>query len=334
MEVIKLRDIGTTIWNQYIKQLEGSSFFYLAENIAFQIEYAKHIIANESFVGVVDKKPVLAACVYIYESEQGDRSISWGGRYCSAPIIDQRLDYDKQEKYIKFAMNYIDEISEKYHCSKTYFKFEPIANAFHQCKILNYNYLIKYGFHDTSSLTQVLDLREDLENIYRDIRKGHKSDIKKGKEYQIVFYDQTNVTEQMLDLYREIYEYDAGMVTRNSELSYHYYKFIKAGYGAIGFAKNENGIVAVIIATYCNGMAYYSSYAEKTDCLNGKPVGHVLQWELIQYLKRKGIQFYELGEQIFGEYEKGTEEAKLVNISRFKRGFGGYTVPMFRGVKG
>ena len=54
---------------------------------------------------------------------------------------------------------------------------------------------------------------------------------------------------------------------------------------------------------------------------------------MIKYLKAHEIEFYEMGEQIFGKYEKGTEEEKLVNISTYKREFGGYTVPVFRGIK-
>lgn len=333
MEVIKFNDMNSLDWNQYMDQLEGSSFAYLAENILFQIEYAKNVIANESFVLMENKKIVGIACIYIYQNEKKERNISWGGRYCPAPIVNQQLDYKSQEKYVKSIMKKVDEIAQEYQCKNCYLKFEPIANAENQCKILNYNYLMKYDYKDQTVLTQILDIRESLDTLYGEVRKGHKSDIKKGEEYEIEFYDKENITEEKVRLYREIYESDAGMVTRNSEMWYHYYKFVKHGYGVIGFAKKEEKYVAVIIVTYYKNMAYYSSYAELTDELNGRPVGHVLQWKTIQYLKEQGIEFYEIGEQVFGNYERGTEEAKLVNISNFKRGFGGYTVPNFMGVK-
>lgn len=332
MEVLRYKDIEKTLWNKYIEECEGSSFAYLSDNIEFQTEYAEKIIANESCIGVVDKQVVFILCAYIHESKEV-RTISWGGRCCPAPIINQKLDYKNQEKYSKLVMEEIEKIAEQYNCKKLLFKFEPIGNALHQCKLLNYNYLVKYGYNDTSLLTQIIDLRQNEKELYSEIRKGHKSDIKKGKDYILCFYNQENITEKEIELYREIYEYDAGMVTRNSEMYYSYYEFVKAGHGILAVAYKENSPVAVMIVTKFKNMAYYSSYAEKTDCLDGKPVGHVLQWEMMKYLKEAGIDFYEIGEQVFGQYEKGTEEAKLVNISNFKRGFGGYTVPMYRGQK-
>ena len=140
MDVIKFCEIDSMSWNRYMEELEGSSFSYLAENMMFQIEYAKNIIANESFIIIVDKLIMGAACIYIYEDEKKQRSVSWGGRYCPAPIINQQLDYKNQEKYMKIIMKKIEEIEKEYQCKRSYLKFEPIANATHQCKILNYNF--------------------------------------------------------------------------------------------------------------------------------------------------------------------------------------------------
>lgn len=43
------------------------------------------------------------------------------------------------------------------------------------------------------------------------------------------------------------------------------------------------------------------------------------------------MEFYNIGEQVFEKSEKVSE--KEVNISLFKRGFGGYTVSSFSGEK-
>lgn len=334
MDTLKMTDIGKEKWEEYLNKIEGSSFCYTAQNAYFQIEYAEHVIANESFIGIQDNQPLVVANVYIYEDEKGVRSISWGKRYCPAPIVDQRLPYAKQEKYIKWAMKEIEKIKETYQCREIYLKFEPIANAHHQCKVLNYNYLIKYGYEDSSSLTQVLDLRRSVDELRGEVTQNHRRNIKKVKDkFTFEFYDSKNVTEEILQLYRSIYEYDAGRVTRNSEMTHHYYQFAKDGNAIVGLAKYNQEYVAVVVCTMYKNMAYYSSYAEKADMTDGNAPGHILHWETIKYLKEHGIDFYEMGEQVFGEYPKGTEEEKLVNISKFKRGFGGYTVPMFRGRK-
>ena len=168
--------------------------------------------------------------------------------------------------------------------------------------------------------------------LFSDIRKGHKSDIKKA-DYSITFFDKENITEDVIKEYRRIYECDAGMVTRNSQMSHHYLKFVQDGNGLVGIAKKGHENVAVIIVTLYKDTAYYSSYAELTDKLEHISVGHVLQWETILELKKRGIAFYEIGEQVFGKTHYSDPDKKLINISRFKRGFGGYTVPFYRGIK-
>lgn len=332
MDKIRMKDISAEVWNQLLDKIKGASFAYTAESILFQITYANLVIANESYIMMRDKKPIACVCLYITENKN-ERTISWNGRYCPALLIDHDLSYKTQEKVCKEIMEDIQQIEENYACIKTMFKFEPIGNPEHLCKIENYNYLIKYGYNDTSSLTQVLDLRLDQETLYQEVTQNHKRGIKKGLKYEIEFLDKDSVTLEDVKEYKDIYEYDAGMVTRNSELWEQYYMFIKAGFGILGFAKKDGKRVATVIVTKYKNTAYYSSYAEKTDCLDGITVGHKLHWEMILYLKKHGIKFYEMGEQVFGNYPKGTEDAKLVNISKFKRGFGGYTVPIFRGIK-
>ena len=54
---------------------------------------------------------------------------------------------------------------------------------------------------------------------------------------------------------------------------------------------------------------------------------------MIKYLKKIGVQFYEMGEQVFGNTHYASYDQKLINISTFKREFGGYTIEEFRGVK-
>jgi len=43
--------------------------------------------------------------------------------------------------------------------------------------------------------------------------------------------------------------------------------------------------------------------------------------------------FYEIGWQNYGHTMSDAPSIKEINISKFKRGFGGFTVPLFRGEK-
>lgn len=333
MEFIKFESLGRDAWDAYIDQIQGATFAYTAVNIEFELDFSEKKIQNESFLAIQDNHPIAVVILYFETNSAGETTSGWSGHYCKAPYVTSGISLKLREKYIKEIMLYIDKMADEYHCKHRNFAMDPLCNPEQRDKLYNYNYFMKYGYKEELGLSQILDLRQSEKELYAEIRKGHKSDIKRGKKYEIELYDNKNMTEDKIELYRKIYEEDAGRVTRNSQMYMHYYAFIKEKKAVIAFAKVEEEYVGVLIATFYKDTAYYSSYAERTERLEGVPVGHALQWEIIKYLKEHGIAFYEMGEQVFGTYEKGTEEAKLVNISAYKRGFGGYTVPVFKGKK-
>lgn len=332
MEYVRYADLTECEWNRYIDEIKGITFNYTAEKIAFDFEYSRSITANESFLAFENKKPVAAAEIFV-ETFEDDIQISWNGGYCLAPYIDAGLDYKVQERIAGKLMEYMDGIAAEHQCRKIMLREDPLGNPGQKSAFYNYNYLLKYGYLDRSSLTQVIDLRQSKEKLFSDIRKGHKSDIKRGKIYDIKIHDGHDTTDRMIELYKEIYEKDAGKVTRNSELYRHYLTFIKNGKGLIAFGSIGGREAGVAIVTIYKNTAYYSSYGELETELGKIPIGHILQWEIINYLKDKGIEFYEIGEQVFGKTHYSESDRKLINISSFKRGFGGYTVPFWRGIK-
>ena len=333
MKYVRYAEIERNVWDSFINKMEKCPFNYTSDKIEFDVEYSQRIIANESFVLQEGKRILAVAAIYIEEDGEGNRQISWNGRYCLGPYIEESLNYQKQEKYGKEVAEYIDLIAEQYKCKEIWLRLDPLSNPRQSNTFYNYNFLLKYGYIDNSSLTQLIDLRKTQKDLYADIRKGHKSDIKKGQRYEIEIYDASNITEEQIELYKSIYELDAGKVTRNSELYMHYFYFIQNGLGALALAKYEEKYVAVMIVTFFQKTAYYSSYGELTEQLEGIPVGHAMQWKMMQYLKDRGIESYELGEQVFGNTHYSCQDKKLIDISNYKRGFGGYTVPFWRGRK-
>lgn len=332
MEYVKFSDISASEWNQNIEKINGITFNYTAQWLSFCLEYSTSITANESFLALENGKPVAAAIIFIEEVSR-ECQISWNGSYCQAPYIDNGLEYRVQERSAKRILSYIDGLAERYQCTKIMLKADPLGNPRQRTTFYNYNFLLKHGYLDESGMTQLIDLRKGREGLYADIRKGHKSDLKKGRIYDIQIYGQDNMAESLIERYREIYEKDAGRVTRNSELYRYYLDFIQCGMGLAAFARKEGEEVGVALVTMYKNTAYYSSYAELTAKLNHVPVGHILQWEIINYLKDHGISFYEMGEQVYGKTHYAVPEEKVIKISNFKRGFGGYTVPFWRAVK-
>lgn len=334
MEYIKYTELSEKNWDEWIQKLSDCPFNFTSAKIAFDTEYSVTLLANESFLLKEGKRLLAAAVVYVEEGPEGKRRISWNGSYCPGIVIDTSLSYQEQERYGKLLLGRIDALAEKYCCCEIWLRSDPLINFQQKNPFFNYNYLLKYNYMDNSSLTQLIDLRKEEKELYADVRKGHKSDIKKGdKKYTVDIYDRETITGEEIEWYRRIYEADAGKVTRNSQLYLYYLRFIQAGMGVLAIARLQDEPVAVMIVTFFHKTAYYSSYGELTDCLEGVPAGHSMQWRMIRYLKSIGIESYEIGEQVFGDTHYSSPEQKLKDISRFKRGFGGYTVPFWRGRK-
>lgn len=334
MKILKYIDTEKHVWDKYIEMLRGCPYTYCTYWHDFQKEYVENkLMADESYMVIQDEMPLIVVKAFVEKRNDGFLYIGWDNGFVEAPFVNVELPYLRQDKLIKEAMIMLEEFALKYGCKKSMLKFDVLSNPRFEHFIYNYNWLSKYEFLDYSSFSQVLDLTKTEEELKHDFRKGTKSEIKKGKCLKIVLKDYSNITTQDILDCKEIYEYDAGRTTRTSELLLYYHCLIKNNMGLLAFAELNGRRIATIICVFYHSRGYYLLYAEKTDQAEKTSPGYWLQYQIIMELKRRGIAFYDIGEQVFGKTHWGLPEPKEKNISLFKRGFGGYTVPMFRGIK-
>ena len=63
------------------------------------------------------------------------------------------------------------------------------------------------------------------------------------------------------------------------------------------------------------------------------PGGHAIIWQAIKYFKENNYKYFELGWQYYGNQLLDYPSEKVKMISYFKRGFGGSSYPLYRGIK-
>ena len=175
-------------------------------------------------------------------------------------------------------------------------------------KSIHVNSNIK-SYLNTSGYTCVLD----LDNMKPS--KGHKSAIKKGEKY--LKYDIVYEIDEFKKDYFEI----AGKVTRPEKTFELLEEWIKLGFGILLKAKFEGKIAGYIYVIYYNNYAYYFMSATFPE-FKEYNVSHYLQSIAFNILRKKGIMRYELGEQVYNNLNTQSTEKEL-NISKFKRSFGG-----------
>ena len=190
------------------------------------------------------------------------------------------------------------------------------------------NPFIRYGYIDLPYQTQIIDLRNNLEYLWDNIRKGHKSDIKKAANIiKVNIWNSENISVGKFRQYQALHQKDARRVTRSQKTFDLMYDWCRIGEAILVEAVfNNKSVGFALVIVYKEG-AYYGSACKDPEH-NKLPVSHLIQWEIIKYLKNCSISFYDIGIQDYSlQWFKPSSE-KDVNISIFKRGFGGTTVPL------
>ena len=109
-------------------------------------------------------------------------------------------------------------------------------------------------------------------------------------------------------------------------------KWIKKGNGIIIIAFLEDRPVGGIYTLLYKNGAYYGISANHPD-YKYLPISHSIQWEMIKWLRYNRYKYYELGYQYFSPQPYSNPTQKEIEISLFKRHFGGYTLIHYRGIK-
>lgn len=307
-------------WDQWNKLIDARnlSHRYLAINLKHNLTFLENFHSDKSFVYLENNEPL--ACVFLpIEKDGNNLSISFKGGYVDAPVsFDTRIQ--------KKIFTIIDEIAEKNKVTKIKFAIDVLSGD-------NYNYLIKYGYLDSSILTYIFDLSRDL---LESCRRGHKCDIKKiikDEKFKIFFVDKDNPSKELFKEYVRLHHKCSGRITRPQITFDIQFEKIKADCAFLVGLEYEKKNIAFVYFEYNADKAIYASAADDPD-YDKLPLYHILIFRAMEYLKEKEVRVVDTGQPScpspqFDYYI----DKKQTNIALFKRGFGGYFKENFRGIK-
>jgi hypothetical protein len=154
----------------------------------------------------------------------------------------------------------------------------------------NSRFLLSKGYQYNLYLTQVICLKEAIKVLRHNLRKSYKS-LVNSFDYQ----------KGTIDDFRQIHK------------EYH-------GYTRSDKSWDVQRKMDTVIYTDRARISGVMFYANKYWAYYASSAGtaHALIWRAMLELKRKGVLFCEMGEQVW-------DDTKLGNIANFKRGFGGKT---------
>lgn len=265
------------------------------------------------------------------EREHGQQKVfefSFGGSHCWAPALAKDMQMEKRAKVLKVVFQHIDELAHKHDVVRVAFKLSPLSASFGANGLSFISDLLRFGYADVSLATQIVDLSLSEKQLLGAMSKGHRADIMRGrKSLTVHVFDRNRIEAETFEKYRLMHHKAAGRITRPRITFKMMYDWIAQGNAVLLGAETGGEFVGFLYALLYKEGAYYASGANDPDRTR-EPIGHALQWQAIQWLKDHGYRYYEIGMQQFGVQPYDFPSEKDLNIARFKRGFGGLTLPL------
>ncbi len=315
-------------WSKFVSNNNQSTWAYLPKRIKFYKYYLKDKIKEDlSFIIVMGEKPI-CICLLFLECKDGMKSFTFANGYLKAPLFDDHLGYRAKKKVEKLCFSKINELAKVKKVSKVMLSFDPLSDQY------SFNPLVIYGYLDSSIHTSVIDLEIPEEHIWSKIRKSYRSLINQGnKTFKIVIVDYANLDFDIFTMHRELHFKSAGLVTRSLKTWDIQFDMIKDDNACLIGLVFDSQFVAFSYFVHCNKKAYYGNSSDDPDCKFNIPFEHTITWSAIRYYKSRRFKKLETGLQQFGHQIFDHPTKKDLNISFFKRGFGGHIIPVHRGIK-
>lgn len=333
MEIVPLTKNLNSKWNRFCLGSDEAWFWHTIDWIDYLLIYGLSDQTKSLSFFIVDSKEILAVCPLLISQNKKVKEIFCRGFSLDSPALSNKLNKKRRLEILKMSFNHVDKIAKEYRVARSVFKISPETKNFLSSRKIPFNFLDTFGFINTSGYTKILDLLKSESELWSDIKKKQRYEINKAKRYfRVKILTNKNITLKIIKQYQTLHQKAAGRKTRPNKTFLLMLSWIKKRRAILlNCLLKDKPIGFVLINIYKNS-AYYHSACNHPKFIK-KPIGHLLQWEAIRWLKNNGFQFYNIGEQKITSQIYSLPTEKEINISYFKGSFGGRTYPFYIGEK-
>ncbi|PIR74183.1 MAG: hypothetical protein COU35_03945 [Candidatus Magasanikbacteria bacterium CG10_big_fil_rev_8_21_14_0_10_47_10] len=333
MNIESLKRQRYSQWDDLCNKSNDAWFWHTSGGLQYQLAYAAPFEpVDRSFVVVHDGQ-IVGGIPLIEMSEQGTRVFGLNGQPGPNPIFAPLLGDKQKKKAQKMLFEELDGLATDHGVKRCAVSYSPLMLCASERNTLKANPLVQFGFLDTSWISQCMLLDAPLDSLKKGIRHGHQYDLKRGeKVLRTEIFDASVLTRDIYVQYENLHEKAAGRKTRSSLTFDMMENFIRDRNAfLIGAKQGENWVGFAYFYIY-NKHAYLGSACNDPDA-STLPIAHCIQWAAIEYMHRQQVSSYEVGWQDYGPTLLSVPSQKEIDISKFKRGFGGEPVTVFAGEK-
>ncbi len=336
MEIVPLTPRSYADWNGFCEQSSEAWFWHTTDwldyNLGYRPERKPRLL---SFLCKEGKRVLAAVPLILEEHEQFGRVwrfFTMGGNPLAAPALSDALSEAQRENLLDVIFQTIDELAAELDVAYARYRLFPLARRRLEPKYAPANFLLKYGYLDCTTNTQLIDLRLSERALLEGVRRNHQRSIEKARSlFRIRFHQGAELPLEKIDEYRLLHAKDAGRVTRPKATFDLMGEWMRRGRGFMTEAYTPEGrSVGFELYAIFQKAAYGLSVCNEPE-LEHWPIRHLVEWESIRHMRSLGVEFYDIGMQHYSALPYDFPEKKNSDISLFKRGFGGVEVPSFCG---
>lgn len=260
-------------------------------------------------IGFLDSKNLIGVCtIIVIHARRGNYFHLRHG-----PIL---VDF---EKYFDICIQEIKKIAQEKKVSFLRVSpFFPIAE-------ISEDFFVKRGYISSpihkmdAEICWVLDTTKSLEDILKEMRKSHRYLVRKAQTMRISIIKSTKTTDntQFLELYNDLAQ--RKHFIPHAGIQEEFDVFVRDNQASLFLARYDNKIIAGALVIFLEKMAIYHHAASRA-AYRTIPASYLLQWEIIQEVKKRKIPLYNFWGVVS---ESDSKRHPWQGLSLFKKGFGG-----------
>ena len=321
MNVVRATDAAfAPLWQRLFSEDNFQQPLLTNLDVEYSKEYAKESrFTDVSFVTEENGAPLMGVRAAIREHPDSRKELSGFGRhivFLEAPMhhAPQR---DGSAGLVREELQNILQAHEK--IPALFLELRPTLSPVSRL-------LLDSGAKAAARFSQSIDLSAPEADLRSQIRKSYKSLINWGtKNLKLRLLHHTNITAEAMEQFRQLHVEVAGRETRSPRSWELQLETIRQKEAFVVLGELDGTVVTAALFMHSPKYCYYGVSASKRELFE-KPLGHAVLWTAILEAKKIGCGHFELGEQLFPNQGNPPPTPKELNISAFKKGFGGETV--------
>jgi len=309
-------------WAEVLLSGTTDNCFFDVDTIDYFEEYFKNNIHLENLSQVVfqNSQPV-AVIVLEIDNDPENKVITSNGGFIRPPVYLRELPRKVLKKINQSLLSYIDYlVGKQFKCCFGYEFDNDGCSDWYVALVTKYK--IKEVVHNL-----YVDLRFSMEDIKLNFRKSFRPLVNKGIElWDVKIIDCHSLDiDQCFIKFRDFHFFVSGRKTRSDKSWGIQAAMVKKGRAFVVSIFDHDELVGFGFFSNNDSFCSYGVGVYNRDRFS-QPLGHVVQYKAIQYMKKVGLTKYQIGVRYFANQQKLASEKEL-SISHFKEGFANVMLP-------